>query len=146
MRSEPTTFIDLHNDNEKESRKSNCRKCLDLTGKLQKLVPRYVDGIVDDKFKICSYCGEIYPIYEIKLEMEYEPKAVTVRNPFDSGTRVDAVDRKRKYKQKKHGRDSDNYIEIEDIPKFGHREDKELKSMLKDRVGIINYITDTDVE
>ena len=144
-RSENFTFVDLHND-EDDSRKSFCRKCQDLTGKLQKLVPRIVNGVIDADFKICSYCAEIYPIYDVKLEMEFEPKAVTVENPFESGTKVVAIERKRKYKQKKYGRpvDNDNYAKIADIPNFGHKEDKELKSMLSDRVGIINYINDVE--
>jgi hypothetical protein len=130
-----------------KSRKSYCRLCEEFTGKLNRLVPRYVDGILDDKFKICCYCGEVYPLYDVKLEMEYEAKAQAVENPFESGTKVVAIERKRKYKQEKHSRaiDNDNYANIDDIPKFGHKEDKELKGMLKDRVGIINYIND-DVE
>jgi hypothetical protein len=65
-RREPFTFIDFHSND--EPRKAFCRICEELTGRLNKLVPRLVDGIEDDRFKICSYCGEIYPIYDIKLE------------------------------------------------------------------------------
>jgi len=142
-RSEPYNFVDLHNDNDDES-KSFCRKCNDFNGHLNKLVPRLIDGLPDEHFVICSYCAEIYPKYDIALEMVYEPKAQTVENPFESGTKVVAIERKRKYKQKKHGRYSDNYVDIEDIPNFGHKEDKELKGILKDRIGIINYINDNE--
>ena len=133
------TFTFVESSPEEESRKAYCRLCEDFTGKLNKLVPRYVDGIVDDKFKICSYCGEIYPIYDVKLFTEYEPKAQTVENPFDSGTRVDAIDRKRKYKQKKHVRGLDNDAEI---PDFAGKEDTFLKD-LQDEGAIIHSIDDS---
>lgn len=137
MRRDSFTFVET--SPEDESRKAYCRLCEDFTGKLNKLVPRYVDGILDDKFKICSYCGEIYPIYDVKLFTEYEPKAQAVRNPFESGTKVEAIDRKRKYRQKKRVRAVDN---DQDIPDFAGKEDTFLKDM-QDEGAIINSIEDS---
>jgi hypothetical protein len=140
-RSEPFTFVDLHN--EENSKKSYCRLCEDYAGKLQKLVPRLIDGVVDDRFKVCCYCGEVYPIYDIKLVSEYEPKATTVENPFQSGTQVSTVSKKRGGKRKQKGRDIAN---DQDVPPLAGKPDRELESMLKDRSGIINYINDDDME
>ena len=133
------TFTFVEDSREEESRKAYCRLCEDFTGKLNKLVPRYVDGILDDKFKVCGYCGEIYPIYDVKLFTEYEPKAQTVENTFDSGTRVDSIDRKRKYKQKKRVRGLDN---DQEIPDFAGKEDAFLKD-LQDEGAIIHSIDDS---
>jgi hypothetical protein len=94
-----------------------------FNGKLNKLVPRLINGIPDDAFKICSYCAEIYPIYEVKLEAEYKPKATTVKHPFESSTKVVALGKKRKYKHTKHGRAIDN---DQQIPPLAGKPDREL--------------------
>ena len=140
MRRDPFTFVET--SPEDESRKAFCRRCEEYTGKLQKLVPRYVDGIVDDKFKVCSYCGEIYPIYDVKLFTEYEPKATTVENPFDTANKVEAISTKRKYKQKKRTRGLDN---DQEIPDFAGKEDVFLKD-LQDEGAIIRSIHDSNDE
>lgn len=74
---------------EKETRKAFCQKCEEIRGVENRLVPRILDdNSVDDKFKECSYCGDIVPIYDVMLLTEYEPKAQVTDNPFESGTKV----------------------------------------------------------
>jgi hypothetical protein len=141
MRRESFTFVDT--SPEDESRKAFCERCEDISGKLNKLVPRIVEGITDDKFRICCYCGEVYPIHDMKLITEYEPKAVSVNNPYESSIKVGIIQKKRKARDRKHTRSIDNDMEIPDL---AGREDKDLKAMLKDRVRIINYIDDTVLE
>jgi hypothetical protein len=136
IRREPFTFI----EETSESKKAFCTKCKDLTGKLNRLVPRYIDGIQDDNFIICSYCGELYPLHDVEYFAEFEPKA-NPTNQFDSSTKVVTISKKRR-KNKNELKVIENYVEI---PKLAGEEDKELESMLKDRPGIINYIHDDDM-
>lgn len=137
-RREPFTFIDFHSND--EPRKAFCRICEELTGRLNKLVPRLVDGIEDDKFKICSYCGEIYPIYDVKYASEYEPKGYISDNPFECGAKVSVVNRTRANRSKHRS----VYDEIE-IPKLAGKPEVELESMLKDRTSILLDLNDDDI-
>ena len=86
-------FIDFHSND--EPRKAVCRICEETTGRLNRLVPRYVNNILDDKFKVCSYCGELYATYDVKFVSEYEPKARLNENPFESGTQVSMINKRR---------------------------------------------------
>ena len=131
------TFIESEKEDPK---KAYCRKCEELTGRLNKLVPRFFNGIRDDKFRICSYCGEVYPIYDVKYFTEYEPKGFISENPFESGTKVSVVNNKRKSKFDRNG-----YIEEIEIPKKEGKEDKELECMLKDRPGILLNLNDNEI-
>jgi hypothetical protein len=131
------TFI----ESEKEGpKKAYCRKCEELTGRLNKLVPRFINGIRDDKFRICSYCGEVYPIYDVKYFTEYEPKGFISENPFESGTKVSVVNNKRT------SRITNKVLEPFDIPKLAGKEDTELASMLKDRPSILLNLSDDVLE
>ena len=67
------------------------------------MVPRYVNNILDDKFKVCSYCGELYATYDVKFVFvsEYEPKARLNENPFESGTQVSMINKRRVKRNKK---------------------------------------------
>jgi hypothetical protein len=89
-RREPVTFVESETDVE---RKVFCRVCEETTGHLNRLVPRFVNGLQDDKFKVCSFCGELYPIFDIKFFTEYEPKGYIADNPFESGTKVSVANR-----------------------------------------------------
>jgi hypothetical protein len=133
------TFVGSEKEDPK---KAYCRNCEELTGRLNKLVPRLVNGVEDDKFRICSYCGEIYPIYDVKYFTEYEPKGYISDNPFDSGTRVLTVNNKRKSKSKF---DKNGHLEEIEIPKIAGKEDKELECMLKDRPGILLNLNDNEI-
>jgi len=121
--------------------KANCRICEETEGRIERLVPRYVDGILDDKFKICGYCGEIYPMYDIKLITEYEPKATLTNydNPFASGTQVEMANKMRNTREKIPIRDFDN-LPV-DIPKLAGKEDDLLVQKLKEGA-IIKSISD----
>jgi hypothetical protein len=133
-RREPFTFIDFHSNSE---RKAFCRICEETTGRLNRLLPRYINDILDDKFKVCSYCGELYPIYDIKFVPEYEPKARISENPFESGAKVSVVNKKRTIRNKE--------TNDENIPNLAGREDTELKTMLRDRPGILNNLNDEEI-
>jgi hypothetical protein len=98
-RREPFEFIDFHSND--EPRKAFCRICEETTGRLNRLVPRYVNNILDDKFKVCSYCGELYAIYDVKFVSEYEPKARLNENPFEYGTQVSMINKRRVKRNKK---------------------------------------------
>ncbi|HXV87920.1 MAG TPA: hypothetical protein VD710_02380 [Nitrososphaeraceae archaeon] len=136
MRREPFTFIE--NSRVDQLRKAYCSLCEEQTGRLNKLVPRFVDGIKDEKFRQCCYCGKLYPIYDLKYFTEYEPKAVPTKNPFESTTKVVTISKKRR-KNKHELKSIDNNIEI---TKLAGKEDKELEGMMENRPGIINYIND----
>lgn len=140
VRRESFTFVDI--DPDTASRKAYCQRCEDFTGKLQKLVPRYNNGVLDDKFKQCSYCGELYPIYDVKYYAEYEPKGVPITNPFDTATKVVAIKQKRTKKADKHLRAVDN---DQDIPDFAGKPDQELINM-QNEGAIINSISDSNDE
>ena len=134
------TFVESE---EEDPKKAYCRNCEELTGRLNKLVPRLVNGVEDDKFRICSYCGEVYPIYDVKYFTEYEPKGYISDNPFESGTKVVAVNTHRNIKKQRHGlRPIDNEI---DVPKFAGKEDTELKTILRDRPGILINLNDEEI-
>jgi len=136
MRREHFTFVESESD--LVNRKAFCQICEETSGRLNKLVPKYTNGVLDDKFKQCSYCGKLYPIYDVKFFAEYEPKGVPVRNRLDSTTKVVTASNLR-IKNKHRPRTNNNDLVI---PRLAGKEDKELKSLLKDRPGTINYISD----
>ena len=142
MRSDSVSFVDY--PQEHETRKAYCRKCEDIGGQFNKLVPRIVNGIKDDKFKVCSYCGELYPIYDVKFFTEYEPKGYISDNPFDSGSRVGVKSTRRNARHQHRNRPLPN--EDVEIPKFAGRKDIELEKMVKEEGAIINSIQDSWTE
>lgn len=142
MRSGNVTFVDT--SDELENRKAYCEKCEDIAGQFNRLVPRFVNGVQDDKFKICSYCGTLYPIHDIKLFTEYEPKGYISDNPFDSGSKI-SVQSKRRQSRKLHRNKPLPNEDIE-IPKFAGKKDVFLEDMVLKEGAIINKIHDTVVE
>jgi len=116
---------------EKESRKAFCQKCLDYRGVENRLIPRVLDdGIIDDKFKECSYCGDVVPIYDIMLLTEYEPKAMVTDNPFESGTKViSPIHNRQIKKQVSRVKGYDNDVEITD---FAGKPDEILENAVKE--------------
>ena len=94
---------------------SHSLKLEETTGRLNRLVPRYVNNILDDKFKVCSYCGELYAIYDVKFVSKYEPKARLNENPFESGTQVSMINKRRAKRNKKTESSLDIYIQYSTI-------------------------------
>lgn len=137
-RSDSVSFVE--NLTEIDLKKAYCPKCEDEKSMSNQLVPRLDEnGIADDKFKICSYCRKIYPIFDVKYFTEYQPKGFISDNPYDSGTKVTAMGEKRINKSnKKEG------IEPIEIPKLAGKPDTELENMLsgKDRPVVLNYLND----
>ena len=142
-RSDSVTFIDT-SDSIHESKKAYCPKCEDIAGQFNKLVPRIVNGIRDDKFKVCSYCGELFPIFDVKYFTEYEPKGHISDNPFDSGSRVGIKSARRQVRHLKRNRPLVN--EDVEIPKFAGRKDEFLEKKVMEEGAIINSIQDSWVE
>ena len=141
-RSESVTFV--RDEKQKDTKKAYCQTCLDKDGKLNRLVPRLENGIESDKWKICSYCSELVPIYDVKYHTDYEAKGFISDNPHNSsGTRVIAMRNKRTNKANKV-----EGIEKIQIDKLGGKEDIELQEMLssKSRPTILLTISDTIVE
>lgn len=140
-RSDSVTFVE---PNFESSRKQFCPKCEDIGGQFNKLVPRFVNGIKDDKFKICSYCGELYPIMDVRYFTEYEPKGYISDNPFDSGTRISVKSTRRKARHEHRDRPLPN--EDLEIPKFAGRKDEFLERLTKEEGAVINSIQDSWTE
>ena len=139
-RSGNVTFIEKDLDDKKIS---YCRLCEERTGQLQKLVPRLTsDGLKDDKFKLCPFCGDIVPIFEAKIEPQYVPKGHIPSNPYESGTKVVASRNRRTI------RNAHSDLEPIEIPKFGKQEDTELEAILKkdSRPAILNMLEDSVVD
>lgn len=139
MRSENYTFVDT--GSEIDTKKAYCRKCEENTGQFNKLVPRFVNGVQDDKFKVCSFCGELYPIFDVKFFTEYEPKGYISDNPFDSGNKVVVQSRKRTARHQHRNRPLPN--EDIEIPKFAGKKDEFLEKVVKSEGAIINSIVDS---
>lgn len=138
-RSDSVSFVEV-NDGE-DKKKAYCRKCEDISGQFNKLVPRFINGIKDDKFKICSYCGEMYPIYDVKFFTEYEPKGYISDNPFDSGSKVGIKSTKRRARLQHRNRPLPN--EDVEIPKFAGRKDEFLEKKILEEGAVIHSITDS---
>lgn len=140
-RSDSVSFVE---PNFESTRKAYCAKCEDIAGQFNKLVPRFVNGIKDDKFKVCSYCGELYPIYDVKFFTEYEPKGYISDNPFDSGSKVSVKSVKRKVKHQYRNDPLPN--EDIEIPKLAGRKDEFLERLVKEEGAVINSIQDSWTE
>jgi len=140
-RSDTVSFVE---SGEKQERRAYCRLCEDLAGQFNKLVPRYINGIRDDKFKVCSYCGELYPIYDVKYFTEYEPKGYISNNPFDSGSRIAVKDQRRRVRKQHRNNPLPN--EDIEIPKFAGKKDVDLERMVKEEGAILNSIVDSWTE
>jgi len=128
---------------EQSSKTSFCSSCEEKFGRIIALIPRLIDGIPDDHFKLCPNCTELIPIHEAMLETEYEPKGYLNpnNNPFDSGLKVKAVSEKRKIRTI-----HTEGIEPIEIPNFGNKPDKDLERLVAERPAVINYIHDVVVE
>lgn len=137
-RSETNTFVDVTDI--EDPKKAYCRICEEMSGQFNKLVPRYINNIKDDKFKVCSFCGELYPIYDVKFFTEYEPKGYISDNPFDSGSKVGIKSAKRTARRQHRNRPLVN--EDVEIPKFAGRKDEFLEQKLKEGA-IITSIDDS---
>lgn len=116
-------FVFVDTPSEELTTKAFCTRCETYTQKLNRLVPRYIDGVEDEKFRECSYCGELYPIYDVKYFAEYEPKAVPTKNPFDSSNKVETLQSRRLVRDKKKIRNVDN---DQEIPDFAGKKDEFL--------------------
>lgn len=138
-RSESVSFIEVTDNT--ETKKAYCQKCEDIAGQFNKLVPRFINGVKDDKFKVCSYCGELYPIYDVKWATEYEPKGYISDNPFDSGSKVGVKSRKRTARQQHRNRPLPN--EDVEIPKFAGKKDEFLEKKVMEEGAVVHSIVDS---
>jgi hypothetical protein len=81
-----------------------CHRC-EKAGLKLKLQPRlYEEDSIHydaDNWLQCYRCGLVIPLHEVKEEVEFGPIVDIIDNPFDSGTEILAVDKKRKHKKKK---------------------------------------------
>ena len=92
------------------------------------------DNAKDNDFMICPRCGKIYSVKnELKFKSQIEPftnlnedREVRIFTPKSS--------RRRKIGE------SFNHKNNEEIPKLVGKEDTDLKALLRDRAGTINYI------
>jgi len=142
MRSGTVSFVDI--PAEMSTAKQYCPLCEETMNQYNKLVPRYVDGIKDDKFKVCGYCGELYPIHDVKYFTEYEPKGYIPDNPFDSGAKVEIQSRRRKVRKQHRNNPLPN--EDVEIPKFAGQKDTFLEKKVMEEGAIITSIVDSWVE
>jgi hypothetical protein len=136
LRRKQHSFIDFSKENKKTPICSNCNEYFGLE---EKLVPRYItndlgDNAKDNDFMICPRCGKIYSVKnELKFKSQIEPftnlnedREVRIFTPKSS--------RRRKIGE------SFNHKNNEEIPKLAGKEDTDLKALLRDRAGTINYI------
>jgi hypothetical protein len=82
-----------------------CPYCEKIPLKI-KLQPRlFEDDIIPsdaDNWLQCYRCGRVVELHNVKEEVEFGPIVDIIENPFDSGTEILAVDKKRKaHKRKK---------------------------------------------
>lgn len=136
-RSGHVSFLDPDRE---DIKRAYCQKCEDIAGQFNKLVPRIVNGVLDNKFKLCSYCGEVYPIFDVKFEPEYEPKGYISDNPFDTGAKVAVKDAKRRSRKLYKNKPLPN--EDVEIPKFAGKKDEFLEEKLKEGA-IVHSIDDS---
>jgi hypothetical protein len=135
-RSQPYVFVDL-NDN--RNKKAYCDLCKEQYGMIRKLVPRLLNGVEDSDFRICCYCEKIYPINEMALASEYEPKATVIGSNTKSDPKVKIFSKRRVT-----GEEKDKSIDQFDIPLLAGEPDRELESMLNDsRPAILNSLSDS---
>lgn len=137
-RSDSVSFIETHDG--VDPKKAYCRICEEATGQFNKLVPRFKNGVQDEKFKQCSFCGELYPIYDVKFHTEYEPKGYISDNPFDSGSKVGIKSTKRKARRQYRNKPLPN--EDVEIPKFAGRKDEFLERAIQEGA-IVHSIDDS---
>jgi hypothetical protein len=105
---------------------------------IRRLVPRIVNGVEDSDFRICCYCEKIYPIADMALASEFEPKATVIGNN-NSDSKVKIFSKRRVIREEK-----DKSIDQFDIPLFAGEHDRELESMLNDsRPAILNSLSDS---
>ena len=60
-----------------------------------------------DNWVQCYRCGKVIPLHEVKEEVEFGPIVDIIENPFDSGTEILAVDKKRKHKKRQKNTEID---------------------------------------
>lgn len=134
-RSQPYVFVDL---NENRNRKAYCDECKQQFGILRKLVPRLLNGVEDNDFRICCYCEKIYPTADMALTSEYEPKATVITNN-KSDSKVKIFSKRRLTREER-----DKSIDQFDIPLLAGESDRELESILNDsRPAILNSLSDS---
>jgi hypothetical protein len=125
--------------NENRNKKAYCSICKEQYGMLRKLVPYIKNGVEDTEFKVCCYCSQIYPIADIALASEYEPKATVVNPNNKSDSKVKIFSKRRVTREER-----DKSIDQFDIPLFAGEPDRELESMLNDsRPAILNSLSDS---
>ena len=135
-----TDHVSFVETNEINLRKAYCEKCEEKDGIFNKLVPRVKDGLIDEKFRICSFCGAEYPIFDVKFTPEYEPKGYISDNPFDTGAKVGIKDDRRKARKLYRNKPLPN--EDVEIPKFAGRKDKLIEDAIQEGA-IVHSIEDS---
>jgi len=116
-------------DEPREDNRSICQVCYE-DGYTTKLVEYKPDP---SHYKVCPFCGNIVDKNVMRYESTTQP--LGYRGGIKQQGSYEVVSKKRRIRV----RDNSNYEEQE-IPKFGNREDTELKQMLEH--GILVSISD----